>query len=330
MLKMNLKCMLLLFGIIAILLISGCIQEQEGKCGDGICDELEKEKGVCPEDCISGVEKPEAETTGIPYYFIAVHNEPSHSLPISGEAIEKAYPTLEQIVDKANKYNIKLTLMLSAQWADYISESPERLAKIKEWQSQGHEIAAHHHGVRHNNWDGYTDYSEEEAVSFRLKYVEEPEEYIGALDDYIQKLKKINPEIKSGCVDDEEDKNEMPNEIIYDTCSGFANFGEIGERLNDIPAEKGKNEFIMVGNWKGIQRKWLAHYQLYHDVNAGEEIFSSMSSGVYGVVVHSNPDQAEKLYEYLEFLHSKDPNAEKSRTLTEIIEQGLLPEKQLP
>ena len=23
----------------------------QGKCGDGICDEIEKEKGICPQDC---------------------------------------------------------------------------------------------------------------------------------------------------------------------------------------------------------------------------------------------------------------------------------------
>ncbi len=160
--------------------------------------------------------------------------------------------------------------------------------------------------------------------------MKEVEEYLGRLEDYIQKIKKLNSDVNSGCVNDEADKNEMPDEIIYDTCSGFANFGDVGTKLGDGNAKKGKNEFITVGNWKGIQRKWLTHYQIYRDVEAGESMFNSMSSGVYGVVTHSSPSEAEALYEFFEFLHSKDPDAVKSKTVSEIIEQGLLPEKNIP
>ncbi len=110
--------------------------------------------------CMQAPTETPVQETKIPYYFVAIHNEPNHML--GGEEMrEKAYPVLEQIVDKANEYNIKLTIMFSAQMADMIAENPERLAKIKEWEKQGHEISAHHHGVRHSNWDGYTDYTEE-------------------------------------------------------------------------------------------------------------------------------------------------------------------------
>lgn len=273
----------------------------------------------------------EAGQPEIPYYFIAIHNEPYH-YPGGEQLIERDYLVLKQMIEKADSYNISLTLMFTAQWADYISESPERLADLESWQKQGHEIAAHHHSIYHGNWDGYTDYSEEEAIEQRMLQGHQPEVYLGTLEDYITKLKELNPEIKSGCLNDELDKRALPDEIIYDTCSGFANFGEPGRRLSDTVAEKGKNEYVTVGIYKDIQRKWLAHYQITtpERQQQAQLVFNSMCSGVYGVVTHSISIQAESYYAFLEFLHTKDPTGELSRTVTEIIEQGLLPERQIP
>jgi hypothetical protein len=39
--------------------------------------------------------------------------------------------------------------------------------------------------------------------------------------------------------------------------------------------------------------------------------------------------QAEPFYEFLEFLHLQDPTGEKSRTVTEIVEQHLIPEQEV-
>ena len=64
--EMNRTIAVLLIAFIALLvLISGCVQQQDqnasgtgdqnelkkGKCGDGVCGPAEKEKGICPEDC---------------------------------------------------------------------------------------------------------------------------------------------------------------------------------------------------------------------------------------------------------------------------------------
>ncbi|MFZ2603265.1 MAG: hypothetical protein WAX79_04600, partial [Candidatus Omnitrophota bacterium] len=73
------------------------------------------------------------------------------------------------MVKKANGYNIKLTLMFTAQCADYISERPERTTEFEKWKKHGHEIAAHHHSIYHANWDGYTNYTKEEAEAQRIK-----------------------------------------------------------------------------------------------------------------------------------------------------------------
>ena len=262
------------------------------------------------------------DTTTSPFYFIAIHNEPTN--------VESAYFILKEMIEKADEYHIKLTLMFTAQWADYISESPQRMADLEEWKRRGHEIAAHHHGIYHGAWDGYTFLSEEEAVAIRAEQGKH-EAYLGTLIDYVNRLKNINFNIESGCLNEESDKRELPDEIICATCSGFANHGEPGRREGDTIPEKGKNEYITVGTCNNIQRKWLAHYQIYQNITAAENIFNSMDHGqVFGGVVHSNIQNAESYYLFLEFLHSKDPQGIKSKTVSKIIEQELIPEKTIP
>jgi hypothetical protein len=268
----------------------------------------------------------------IPYYFIAIHNEPWHepSHTYGGEErIASEYLVLEEIVNRADKYDMKLTLMFSAQWSDYIIDN-NKLNQVLLWEKNGHEIAIHHHSINHGNWDGYTDYSETEAIEKRKEIKgEKYESYLGTLDDFISKLKRLNHDINSGCSNAENDKFSMPDEIIYDTCSGYANHGEI-RKLSDIDANKGRNDYILSYDVNNITRYWLAHYQLYRGLDEAKEVFNTLDNNqVYGVVIHSFKDEAESLYDFMEFLHEIDPFGKNSRTVSEVIEQKLLPEKNI-
>jgi len=266
---------------------------------------------------------------GVPYYFIAVHNEPSHR---SGgeQLVARDYAVLQQMVKRADSYGIKLTLMFSAQWSDYIIKSTARQAEVAAWKKNGHEVSTHHHSIYHGNWDGYTDYTRQEAEAQRKKQNKKPEQYLGTLNDYWARLKKLDPGIRSGCANDEADKKVLPDGVIYDTCSGFANYGPVGQRATDTSAVKGKNEYATVGTYKNIERTWLTHFQITTDSRQKEaqKVFATMSgSTVYGSVTHSVTSQATPFYSFLEYLHSQDPTGAKSRTVSEIVEQGILEEK---
>ena len=270
------------------------------------------------------IEKPRGES--ITYYFIAIHNEPRI------EDLEINYQALEELVAKANKYNMKLTLMFTPQWADFIVNNSGRAADLKQWEKQDYEIAAHHHCIRHRGvWDGYTCLPKEEALQIRRR-IGRNETYLGDMKDYISELKKLNPDIHSGCLNDEGDKNILPDEIIYDTCSGYVNFGEPWSiRMLPRNAELGRNEFVSVGIVKGVERRWLNHSLIMDDetLENAKQAYSSMRLGVYGVVTHSVKIQAEKMIKFMDFLHSRDPKGEKCKTLSEMIESKLLPEKQI-
>jgi len=75
----------------------------------------------------------------VPYYFIAIYNEPNNKAG-GGKNIAERFNYLEEMIAKADEYNIKLTLRFSAQWTSYIAENPGRLAMLDEWSRSGHQI----------------------------------------------------------------------------------------------------------------------------------------------------------------------------------------------
>jgi len=141
-----------------------------------------------------------------------------------------------------------------------------------------------------------------------------PEDYLGSLDDFMEKVKLLDSYVNSGCVNEGADKMVMPDEIIYSTCSGYMNYGVPGVFLEDGDKNKGRNDYITVSYVNGIERKWLAHSQFYKDISGAKQVFDSLnSSQVYGGVVHSaqTNNQEDYFYELLDFLHDRDPLGDK-------------------
>ncbi|MBI5543895.1 MAG: hypothetical protein HY901_08420 [Deltaproteobacteria bacterium] len=263
-------------------------------------------------------------------YFVAIHNEPMN-VPNGPALLAAAYPVLQQMVQEATERHLKLTVMLSAQWADYIVADAGRKAEVLGWKAQGHELAAHHHGIHHGNWDGYTDLSPSDAAAKRTAQGKTPETYHGTLADYASHLHALDPGIKSGCVNDEGERSELPDAIVYDTCSGFTNHLAPGTREQDASGEKGRNEYANTGTWKGIARTWLAHSQITNQSKreAAQAAMSVQTGGVFGAVLHSSTAEATQLYAFFDFLATLDPTAAHSRTLIEAIEQRVLPTQAL-
>jgi hypothetical protein len=290
----------------------GCTGEWLIKDGDYKC---------CSKYCTSYKEN-------IPFYFIAIHNEPFG-------ANERNYKVLNDLIERANQYNMKLTLMFTPAWVDFILNNPMKKVELENWKTQGHEISAHHHSVHHpGNWDGYSDYTFEQAVQIREEEGLSKPRFTyrqGTLDDFMDKINKLGPNIISGCVNDEVDKKALPKDIIYDTCSGYENFGTPGN-YTSVRGESFKNEFISVGTVDGIERKWLTHGQILTetDLKEAENQFNSMDKHtVYGGVVHSKPWEVPYMLQFMDFLHEKDSTGAKSMTVTEIIESGILPEEKI-
>lgn len=268
-----------------------------------------------------------SERSGIPYYFLAIHNEPSH-----GNMLVSQYKILQRYINAANKYNIKLTLMFTAPWIEYILSSQERTREVKRWQEQGHEISSHHHEYYHSSFDGYSRYSEADVKAKRDGAGANQMRYLGTIEDYSRIILSFDPGIKSGCSNEEHDKSTMPDFVVYSTCSGFSNNGSPQRQLHDVTREKAINDYILVGQVNGIERKWLSHFMFFKDLKVSKETFRSMNDRqVFGGVVHStnHSDQDKAAIQFIEFLGQLDPSGEKSKTVSEVIEEGLLPEKKV-
>ena len=268
---------------------------------------------------------------GAQAYFLAVHNEPYHKAG-GRQLIADRYRVLRGMVQAANARRMKLTLMFSAQWVDYIVQSEQRTAEVVRWKARGHEIAAHHHSIFHGSWDGFTDFSAREVREARAAVGKDPEPYLGTLDDFVSRLSALDPSIRSACANDETTKAALPQTIVYDTCSGYANHGPVGTTEGDRDPDKAINDYVLVGAWNGVTRKWLAHYQITTSarVAEGQRVFDSMRRGVFGGVVHSTTDQAAALVEFMDFLAERDPTGRGSKTVGQIIDSGVLPERSLP
>lgn len=258
------------------------------------------------------------------YYAVVIHNEPGE------QAIY--YNSLLSLITRADSYGIKLTLMFSATWADYIVGNATRADELAAWKVSGHEIAGHHHSIYNTaTWDGYTDLSPGEALAIR-QVLEKSEPYIGCLCKWFREVSKLNRKMKSACMNEENYKAELASPIIYSTCSGYANYGPVGTSLPDTSVNKAQNDYITVGIGNGIQRKWLVHYYINSDARRilAQDKYTAMTSGAHIVVTHSLPAQVAIMLDYLDFLHAVDATGAKSKTISQIIDGKLLPEESLP
>lgn len=266
----------------------------------------------------------------MPYYFVAIHNEPSNKAPVT----EASYEILKQYVQAADEYGISLTLMFGASWADLLTDA-ERSATIEQWRLAGHEIAMHHHGVYHMpGVDGYTGIPMAEVgpILTSLGFQADEFKYKGDLDDLMAKLAPFGA-VNSGCANDEEDKRELPDAIVYDTCSGFANSGAIGTKKSDKDPTAGRNDYVLTATYNGIPRSWLSHQTVggMSSAKQAQKSYGETAVGsVYGFVAHSTDNNTAGLLSTLAFLHEQDPTGSRSRTLREVVDQELLPSETLP
>ena len=90
-----------------------------------------------------------------------VYNElgyPPDSLTTNSLTFQRVFwPSVVNMVQIADSFNIKLTLALQSQMAEYILQDTNKINIFNNWVQNGHELAMHHHGIGHIDWGGYTN-----------------------------------------------------------------------------------------------------------------------------------------------------------------------------
>ena len=74
-------------------------------------------------------------------YFLAVHNEPFH-VPNGQQRLAESYDVLRKMVAKADRYGMRLTLMFSPPWADFILADEEPTINRKKFIAFCEELIA--------------------------------------------------------------------------------------------------------------------------------------------------------------------------------------------
>lgn len=153
--------------------------------------------------------------------FLAVHLEVGKGSERPPEYQKKYWPYLVKLVEIADKYNHKLTIMFQTQWAEYILQDKNKFNLIKKWQGNSHEIALHYHTVFHGGWNGFTNRTDPQYAN--------DWQYRGTVKEMIKPVKELAApyELVTACVGIDKaekgpeppgfiDQIDFPEEIIYD------------------------------------------------------------------------------------------------------------------
>ena len=247
-----------------------------------------------------------------PYYFIAVQNG-GYNFKGGDEQLEESYKALKGMIKLAEQQNVKLTLLFTAQYALYITTDPARAAELETWKRSGHEIGAYHQGPETLAWDGYTDLSPQ-ALG-RLRKEDRAGKVTPTHRDYAQALAKLDPFIKSGCMMDRADKEFLSAAPPYEVCGGPG------------AQKSGANDHVQLTGGKEKKRLNAFHAADKAGIETAKNAFSVMELGAYGMTFKSSPSEFGAFYAWLEFLRRRDPQGLRSRTVENIVDLKLLPEK---
>ena len=115
-----------------------------------------------------------------------------------------------RFVAAAEKYKMKVSLYTTAQWGLYVQmdTSGARAAQFRTWETNGHEIAVHHHSPRHPLWDGYVN--DPTSYKTNAKYTGRD---VTALMTYVNPLTALNggKVLGGGMTDDNYDESINPD-----------------------------------------------------------------------------------------------------------------------
>jgi len=255
------------------------------------------------------------------YYFVTVRG--------GLEQPEESHKVLREMVKLADAQHIRLTLLFGAKYALYISSSPTRTIELENWKATGHEIGAYHQGPDMKDWDGYSDLPEKDLSRVRKDRDASPGARSGSLD-YFAAIGRLASEIKTGCMMDRVDKKFLAAAPKYETCFAPDNGLEYPAGHSDS-GSGGINYSLISDKSRGEGKKRLScsHPSDRGGVEAAKKAFSGMETGGYGASFDSSPSEFGAFFAWLKFLKRRDPQGLRSRTVSEIVGNKLLPEKKI-
>ena len=151
---MILALMLILSGCLSatepeIIDISDTTEEGDGLSANGTDDPSPNDNSTVENGTTEVVENNSA--LGAAYLII-------HFEPATDAQIDEIWPYLQDFISSADAGNHEITLAFAHHWASNILDNSTRLNEVRTWETNGHELALHHHSRDHpTEWDGYSN-----------------------------------------------------------------------------------------------------------------------------------------------------------------------------
>ena len=228
------------------------------------------------------------------------------------------FDTAKKLVQKADDYGFHLTLAFNPQWAEYILLDNEKINLVKQWQENGHEIAFHHHSIKHPDWNGYSN--DPNAVN-------NPTPFLGVVNTGLDIIKKLaSPtNVTSAMIgglpmDMPQSYENTTKDLIFAGGNQYSSFMQYNQLRSLKPYKIIKNN--------GAEVTYVTHRQLTsilenHTINEALEIFKTeynnmQNDEIYGVVFHCYDYlEAEETYNnWFEFIKN---NNDTVKTVNEVI-----------
>ncbi|MBI3684486.1 MAG: hypothetical protein HY235_29275 [Acidobacteria bacterium] len=252
-----------------------------------------------------------------PDCYFALHCEPT-------TANDALFAAVVRLVELAERYKAKITFEFTPQWAEMILADEKKVALLRKWQNQGHEVGAHHHPLFHpGGWDGYTDIAPKELHETRTDLFGRShprERYLGAMDDFMRLLNRLAApqRVVTGCfgrlIPPEAAKiplkvEPIPPGIVYET-EGF-------QEPPRPPSLIGRQHWKLPMFFVGDDARLTELSRKHEETKEGD---------VVGFVTHAfnfrdAPDVMER---WFKFLHSKDPEGKHNKTVSQIMKERLV------
>lgn len=219
------------------------------------------------------------------------------------------------MLQEADKYDIKLTLAFNPQWAEYILKDTVKVNLVKLWVKKGHEISFHHHGIKHVDWNGYSNRPQAKNDSLYLGTVNDGYKFV----EYLASPYHVGSGTLTDVPIDFPSQMDKPGaDLIFAEGNALSSYPQLGQVKSLKPHRNPKPNGGFRVHFSIRQYTTAMQISLSEAIPILKEQYKNMSDDdVFGIVWHEY-DYYRSKDTYIKWFKFIQEKGDKVRTVTEI------------